>query len=76
MEYLLPAGHSIIRSCSLLATKRVDSSFNVACSPLTNLFKGAEKVCCFSCSSRTAGRAAVEALAGFDVMPAGAQRSV
>ena len=39
MKYLLLAGHSIIQSCSLFSTKRVNSSFNVACSPLTNLFK-------------------------------------
>lgn len=57
MKYLLLAGHSIMWSCSLFCTKRVNSSFNVACSPLTNLFKVAEKVCCFSCSSRTAERA-------------------
>ena len=63
MKYLLLAGHSIIQSCSLFSTKRVNSSFNVACSPLTNLFKKEQRKSAgffFSSSSgRTAERAAV-----------------
>lgn len=51
MKYLLLAGRSIITYyyTVLFSTKGVNSSFNVACSPLTNLFKkgAAKELLCF-----------------------------
>lgn len=60
MKYLLLAGRSIITYyyTVLFSTKGVNSSFNVACSPLTNLFKkgAAKELLCFFSLPAAAGR--------------------